>query len=235
MRAANSPDSAASPKSTGTIGCDFPPSSKPSADISERKRAVLLLSASRNAGDSSSSSKAARDAAATDGASVFEKRYGRAFWRSVCTISFLAAVYPPVAPPIAFPSVELTMSTSPQMPHASSVPRPRSPRKPVAWHSSMKRSASCLRVSASISFRGAMSPSMEKTPSVATSLARFPLVSMSFCSRSAKSICLKRCRSALHKRMPSMMDAWLRASEMTASSEVRIASKRPAFASKHDG
>ena len=42
--------------------------------------------------------------------------------------------------------------------------------------------------------------------------------------------------SALQRRgMPSMMLAWLSASEMTASSLVRIASKNPALASKHDG
>jgi hypothetical protein len=35
-------------------------------------------------------------------------------------------------------------------------------------------------------------------------------------------------RCALHSRMPSMIDAWLSSSLMTASSAVRRASKRPA-------
>jgi hypothetical protein len=34
--------------------------------------------------------------------------------------------------------------------------------------------------------------------------------------------------------MPSMMEAWLRASEMTASSSPRSVSKSPPLASKHD-
>jgi len=50
--------------------------------------------------------------------------------------------------------------------------RPLGPRKPVAWHSSMKTRASYFWASWQISLRGAMSPSMEKAPSVATSRRR---------------------------------------------------------------
>lgn len=50
--------------------------------------------------------------------------------------------------------------------------RPLGPRNPVAWHSSMKTRASYLWASWQISLRGAMSPSMEKAPSVATSRSR---------------------------------------------------------------
>ena len=43
-----------------------------------------------------------------------------------------------------------------------------------------------------------------------------------------------RYRFALHNRIPSMMLAWLSASEMTASRSSSNASKMPPFASKHD-
>lgn len=54
-------------------------------------------------------------AAATDGASVLENKYGRAFCRRMSTTSFRPVVYPPVAPPRALPSVELMMSTCEQI------------------------------------------------------------------------------------------------------------------------
>jgi hypothetical protein len=44
-----------------------------------------------------------------------EKRYGRPLWRNKSINSFGPAVYPPDAPPMAFPKVELMMSTSPIM------------------------------------------------------------------------------------------------------------------------
>ena len=43
-----------------------------------------------------------------------------------------------------------------------------------------------------------------------------------------------RNRWARHNRMPSMMDAWLSWSLMTASCSPRSVSKRPPFASKQD-
>ena len=52
-----------------------------------------------------------RLAPTTTGATLFEKRYGRARWRSSSTISLRPATYPPLAPPTAFPSVPVRMST----------------------------------------------------------------------------------------------------------------------------
>jgi hypothetical protein len=43
-----------------------------------------------------------------------------------------------------------------------------------------------------------------------------------------------RSRRALHRRMPSMIEAWFRASEITASSGPSSASKRPPLASKQE-
>ncbi len=48
------------------------------------------------------------------------------------------------------------------------------------------------------------------------------------------SLCAKRNRLALQSRMPSMMDAWLSWSLMTASSSPRSASNSPPLASKHE-
>jgi len=45
---------------------------------------------------------------------------------------------------------------------------------------------------------------------------------------------LLRQRCALHRRMPSMIDAWLSASEMIASSGPSSVSNTPPFASKHE-
>lgn len=50
--------------------------------------------------------------------------------------------------------------------------RPVGPRKPVAWHSSTKTRAPYREARRQISCRGAMSPSMEKAPSVATRRSR---------------------------------------------------------------
>ena len=83
------------------------------------------------------------------------------------------------------------MSTVPgASPQYSSVPRPVLPRKPLAWHSSMKTIAPCFSASSQISFMGAMWPSMENTPSVATSLSRQSLASTSLASKSSMSMCL---------------------------------------------
>lgn len=43
-----------------------------------------------------------------------------------------------------------------------------------------------------------------------------------------------RYREAFDRRMPSMIDAWFRASEITASSGPRRVSKTPPFASKQE-
>ncbi len=43
-----------------------------------------------------------------------------------------------------------------------------------------------------------------------------------------------RSRLALHSRMPSITEAWLSSSEITASSGPSSVSNSPAFASKHE-
>ena len=91
------------------------------------------------------------------------------------------------------------------------------PRNPVAWHSSMNTRALYLLARATMSLSGATWPSMEKTPSVAMSLCLLVCVAMSLSSRSLMSKCLYLCLSALHSLMPSMIEAWLSASEATTS------------------
>lgn len=70
------------------------------------------------------------------------------------------------------------------IPRCSSAPRPVLPRKPVAWHSSMKIKERYFWAKSAISFRGAMSPSMLKTLSVTISLILAPWVSWRSLSRS---------------------------------------------------
>ena len=79
--------------------------------------------------------------ATTGGGSELENKYGRALCRSKSISCLLPDVYPPAAPPNAFPNVEFIMSTLPFTPQYSSVPRPVLPRKPVAWHSSINTKA----------------------------------------------------------------------------------------------
>ena len=79
--------------------------------------------------------------ATTGGGSELENKYGRALCRSKSISCLLPDVYPPAAPPNAFPNVEFIISTLPFTPQNSSVPRPVSPRKPVAWHSSINTKA----------------------------------------------------------------------------------------------
>mmetsp|Transcript_3467 Transcript_3467/g.14007 ORF Transcript_3467/g.14007 Transcript_3467/m.14007 type:complete len:243 (+) Transcript_3467:1168-1896(+) len=181
--------SAASWSITGTMAVLPGLSSKPASSSLERKRAALDLSCTSGAGSAMSSSNALVAAATRGGAMVLEKRYGRAFWRSTSTTSWRPVVKPPLAPPIALPSVELMMSTCPSTSHASVAPMPLSPRTPVAWHSSIITSASCLRARRTISLSGATSPSMLKTLSVAMRRTRASRDSMSAASRAAMSLC----------------------------------------------
>lgn len=54
----------------------------------------------------------------------------------------------------------------------SSTHRPRGPKNPVAWHSSINTNAPYCSARSQIPTRGATSPSIENTPSVTTSLRR---------------------------------------------------------------
>mmetsp|Transcript_8670 Transcript_8670/g.24473 ORF Transcript_8670/g.24473 Transcript_8670/m.24473 type:complete len:301 (-) Transcript_8670:201-1103(-) len=228
--------SLASPSMMGTMAWEPSEMLNPLAFMPSRKYLVLASSLSRRAVLEDSISKTLMLAPTTGGASELLKRYGRAFWRRMSITSLRPVVYPPVAPPRALPSVELITSTDPgASPQCSSVPRPVFPTNPVAWHSSTNSSAPYLSASALISFRGAMCPSMLKTPSVAMSFRRAPSASFSLASRSPMSMWLYLSRWALQRRMPSMMEAWFSWSLITASSEVRMASNSPALASKHEG
>lgn len=85
-----------------------------------------------------------------------------------------------------------------------------------------------------ISASGATYPSIENTPSVTISRRRASWDSLSLDSSSVRSRLAYRRRRALESRMPSMMLAWLRASEMTASSGPSSVSKTPPLASKQE-
>ena len=82
----------------------------------------------------------------TAGGSVFEKRYGRDFWRRYSTSTFGPVVKPPCEPPSALPSVEVYASIFPKTPSSSGVPRPVLPRTPVPCDSSTTRNAPYSRV-----------------------------------------------------------------------------------------
>lgn len=58
----------------------------------------------------------------TAGGNEFENKYGLDFCRNTSISCFGPVVYPPEAPPNAFPNVELIMSIRPSIPWNSSVP-----------------------------------------------------------------------------------------------------------------
>lgn len=118
-------------------------------------------------------------------------------------------------------------------PKISADPYPVGPINPVAWQSSTKTSELYFLASSMILSKGAMSPSMLKTPSVAMSLNLHLTRSASKSCFSKLSILRWSNRNlcALHKRIPSMIDAWLSESLITASCSERTASKKPVLAS----
>ncbi len=127
------------------------------------------------------------------------------------------------------------MSILPTTPQCSWVPRPVLPMKPLACESSTKTRALYFSARATIWSSLARSPSMENEPSVMISLTRAAACSCSFSSRCPMSECLKVSCWALHRRMPSTIEACTRRSEIITSCSLRIASKTPALASMHEG
>ena len=119
-------------------------------------------------------------------------------------------------------------------PSSSAEPRPVFPRTPVACESSTTIVASYLSQRSAKAPSGPISPSIEKTPSVMKRRRRWDCASFSAVSRAARSPCGTRKRFALHSRMPSMIEAWFRASERSASSSPRSGAKRPSFAFQQD-
>ena len=107
--------------------------------------------------------------AAIAGANELLNRYGRERCRNQSMISRRPLVYPPDAPPIALPSVPVTMSTRSITPQCSGVPRPPGPTKPTACESSTITIASYRSARSQIAARSAITPSIENTPSVAIS------------------------------------------------------------------
>ena len=82
------------------------------------------------------------------------------------------------------------MSILPTTPQCSCVPRPVLPMKPEACESSTNTMALYFSASATISSSLAMSPSIEKTPSVMIMRKRLSWCSWSFSSRCPMSECL---------------------------------------------
>ena len=75
--------------------------------------------------------------------------------------------------PIAFDSVPTWIATRPWSPKWSTVPRPFRPSTPDAWASSTKTAAPNSSAASTIPGSGAMSPSIENTPSVTTRIRRY--------------------------------------------------------------
>lgn len=145
---------------------------------------------SRSSVLSSSMSNSSMLAPAIAGANELENKYGRLLWRSRSMISLRPDVYPPEAPPSAFPSVPVMMSTRPCTPQCSGVPRPVFPTKPTAWLSSTITRALYLSARSHTPFKLQIMPSIENTPSVAISFTRAPASSASFNFASRSSISL---------------------------------------------
>ncbi len=152
--------------------------------------------------------------------------------RSVSTIAFGPVTKPPAADPIALPSVPVVTGIRPKTPCSSAVPRPVFPRIPVACESSTASTVSRFSQIRTHSPRFASSPSIEKTPSVIMSRKRDVLSSASIRSSAARSSCGTRNRFALHRRTPSMIEAWLSSSEYRPSGSSRIVAKSPSFAAQ---
>lgn len=230
---ATRPATLASPKYTGAIGqASLPIILNPAYFISVLNFLVTFLIFSLKSGLSFISSNTFKAPPTIGGAIELENKYGLDFYLNYYMISFLPLVYPPLAPPNAFPRVPLIISISLVTPNISGVPYPVGPINPVAWHSSMKITALYFLASSTIFPNGAISPSIENTPSVTIQrilyfYAAFNYFSKSFISRWSYLYLL-----ALHNLIPSIIEAWFKASEMTASCSPNVASNIPPFASK---
>ena len=138
--------------------------------------------------------------------------------------------YPPSAP-MAFDSVPTCTSTRPCTPKWSMVPRPLRPSTPEACASSTIMMAPYFSASAHSPGSGPISPSMEKTPSVISSLCPGWSLTLANCSSAwARSLWRKTRILARESRAPSMMLAWFSSSEMMKSSLSRMAETVPALA-----
>ena len=136
---------------------------------------------------------------------------------------------------MAFDNVPTWTSTLPWALKWSTLPRPLRPRTPEAWASSTIMMAPYFSASAASLATGPMSPSMEKTPSVMSSLWPGSFCnSFSSSSAWATSLWRKTLIFARDRRAPSMMLAWFSSSERMKSSLPRMAETVPALAAKPD-
>ena len=142
----------------------------------------------------------------------------------------------PPSTPIAFESVPTWTSTRPCRPKWSTVPAPPVPSTPEACASSIIMIAPCRSATSTSAGSGAMSPSIENTPSVISSCRRPGRACSPRRSASAwsASLCSNTLISARESRAPSMIDAWFRRSHTITSCLSRIAATVPAFAVKPD-
>src|SRR5664280_483438 len=201
--------SLASYNMTGTIGLSPSLMSNPASFSSPRQYFAFHSSLSRRSVVAVISSSTFSAPATITGATELENRNGRARWRHISTNSRRPLTQPPDAPPSALPSVVVITSIFPKTPQCSWVPRPVRPMKPLACESSRKTIASYFSASSTISASFAMSPSMEKTPSVMIMRERLSMCSCSFSSKCPMSECLNVSCMALHRRIPSTMEACL--------------------------
>ena len=99
------------------------------------------------------------------------KMKGRHLLMKYSTIRRVEHRYAPYVPR-AFENVPIRISIRPERRKWSAEPRPCGGSTPVAWASSTTRIAPCRSLTSTMSGRGAMSPSMLKTPSVTTIFRR---------------------------------------------------------------
>src|ERR1700730_3840585 len=193
----------------GVMGVWLAPMEKPSFFMRRWRNFVFdqsfLISFSPTG--ESSNVNAAWHVATTDGGCPVEYRNGRARRYRKSTSSREPHTYPPIEP-IALLSVPPWMVARPRHPSSSTVPRPLRPSPPEECASSTIMMQLYFSARSHSAGSGAISPSIEKTPSVINNLwpGQFS-VSLQRRSQSATSLCLKTLMVALESRQPSMMEA----------------------------
>ena len=136
---------------------------------------------------------------------------------------------------MAFDSVPTCMSTRPCTLKWSIVPRPLRPSTPDECASSTIMIAPYFSASSHKLRQRPMSPSMENTPSVITSLRPGSFFTLASCSSACATSLWRKTRIfARDSRAPSMIEAWFSSSEMMKSSLPSSAETVPAFAVNPD-
>ena len=221
---------------TGVIGVSLAPVSNPSSCSPALNDAVFDHSRSSRSG-SSLDDVERRDARGDRRRAARSSRTGRAGRGSAATRSAAwgPAMNPP-STPIAFESVPTWMSTRPCRPKWSTVPAPPVPRTPDACASSIIMIAPCRSATSTSAGSGAMSPSIENTPSVISSCRR-PGLAVSAQERVGGVGVLVREHLDLGAREPRAVDdrRVVQCDRSTITSSLsRIAATVPAFAVNPD-